>query len=106
MAGPIWKQEDETMPQAPIDATRSAVILFDMLNDYLKPDDPELARIIAAKRITENTTRLLVAARAAGLRVCYTNSYRRADDGDHIAQLTDTNMGLEPWPDGHGVLPP
>ena len=94
------------MLQVPIDAARSAVILFDMLNDYLKPDDPELARIIADKRIPENTTRLLAAARAAGLLICYTNSYRRADDGDHIFQLTDASMGLEPWPDGPRPLPP
>jgi ureidoacrylate peracid hydrolase len=94
------------MPQVPIDPARSAVILFDMLNDYLKPSDPELARVIAAKRIEENTARLLTAARAAGMLVCYTNSYRRADDGDHIAQLTDADMGLQPWSDGPGVMPP
>ena len=93
------------MPQAPIDPARSAVILFDMLNDYLKPADPELARIIADKRITENTARLLTAARSAGMIVCYTNGNRRADDGDHIAQLTDANMSLEPWPDGPRVMP-
>ncbi len=93
------------MPQAPIDPARSAVILFDMLNDYLKPADPELARIIAEKRITENTTRLLTAARAAGMLVCYTNGNRRADDGDHISQLTDANMNLEPWPGGPRVMP-
>ena len=94
------------MAQAPLDPARSAVILFDMLNDYLKPDDPDLARIIADKRIPENTTRLVTAARAAGMPICYTNSYRRADDADHIAQLTDASMGLEPWPDGPRPLPP
>jgi nicotinamidase-related amidase len=94
------------MPHVPIDPKRSAVILFDMLNDYLKPSDPELARVIAAKHIEANTARLLTAARAAGLLVCYTNSYRRADDGDHIAQLTDADMGLQPWSDGPAVMPP
>src|SRR5438093_6752387 len=93
------------MPQPPIDPARSAVILFDMLNDYLKPGDAELARIIAEKRIVENTTRLLTAARAAGMLVCYSNGYRRADHGDHIAQLTDADMSVEPWPDGPSVMP-
>lgn len=93
------------MPQVPIDPARSAVILFDMLNDYLKPADAEVARIIAEKRITENTTRLLTAARGAGMTICYANGNRRPDDADHIGQITDTNMNLEPWPDGPRVLP-
>lgn len=93
------------MPQIPIEPTRSAVIVFDMLNHYLKPSDPALARVIAEKRVIEHTARLLAAARAAGLLICYTNGDHRPDGRDWIPLITDTNMNLEPWPDGPQVMP-
>ena len=55
------------MPRYPIDPRRSALILFDMLEHYLRPDDPERARQVAASGVLENTPRLLAVARAAGM---------------------------------------
>ena len=93
------------MPQLSIDPTRSALILFDMLNHYLKPDDPALAREIAEKHVVEQTARLLAAARAHAMSVFYTNGDHRADGRDFIATITDANMNLEPWPDGPQLMP-
>jgi nicotinamidase-related amidase len=93
------------MPQLPIDPNRSALILFDMLNHYLKPSDPELARQIAATGVVERTARVLAAARAHGMSVFYTNGDHRADGRDWIPLITDASMNLEPWPDGPQVLP-
>jgi nicotinamidase-related amidase len=88
------------MPQYPIDPARSALILFDMLNHYLKPSDPEQARQIAASRVVENTARVLAAARAHGMSAFYTNGDHRADGRDWIPLITDAAMNLQPWPDG------
>ncbi|HLH22833.1 MAG TPA: isochorismatase family cysteine hydrolase [Chloroflexota bacterium] len=93
------------MPQLPIDPSRSALILFDMLNHYLKPSDPALAREIAATGVVEHTARVLAAARAHGMSVFYTNGDHRADGRDWIPLITDANMNLEPWPDGPQVMP-
>src|SRR5689334_23476168 len=84
------------MPQMPIDPKRSALILFDMLNHYLKPADPAIAKEIAEKRVVEHTARLLAAAREHGVSVFYTNGDHRADGRDFIATITDPNMNLQP----------
>ncbi len=93
------------MPSLPIDPRRSALILFDMLNHYLKPSDPALAAQIAATGVVEQTARLLAAARAHGMSVFYTNGDHRADGRDWIPLITDASMNLEPWPDGPQVMP-
>ncbi len=93
------------MPQPPIDPARGAVIVFDMLNHYLKPSDPELARVIAEKRVVAHTARLLAAARAAGMLICYTNGDHRPDGRDWVPLITDTSMNLQPWPGGPQVMP-
>ncbi len=93
------------MPRYPIDPQRSALILFDMLEHYLHPDDPERARLVAASGVVENTSRLLTAARAAGLVVCYTNGDHRPDGRDWFGGIVDANMDLAPWPDGPRPMP-
>jgi ureidoacrylate peracid hydrolase len=93
------------MPALPIDPARSALILFDMLNHYLKPSDPALAAAIAATGVVPNTARVLAAARTHGMAVFYTNGDHRADGADWIPLVTDANMNLEPWPDGPQVMP-
>jgi ureidoacrylate peracid hydrolase len=93
------------MPPLPIDPTRGALILFDMLNHYLKPSDPALAREIAEKRILEHTARVLAAARAHGMSVFFTNGDHRADGADWIPLVTDASMNLQPWPDGPQSMP-
>jgi ureidoacrylate peracid hydrolase len=93
------------MPQYPIDPRRSALILFDMLEHYLAPSDPERAQRIAASRVVENAARVLAAARAAGMAVFYTNADHRADGRDWIATIVDTDTDLQPWPDGTRPAP-
>ncbi|HEY7068414.1 MAG TPA: cysteine hydrolase [Chloroflexota bacterium] len=93
------------MPQLPIDPKRSALVLFDMLNHYLKPSEPAIAKEIAEKRVVEHTARLLAAAREHGVSVFYTNGDHRADGRDFIATITDANMNLQSWPDGPQMMP-
>ena len=45
------------MPPLPIDPTRSALILFDMLNHYLKPSDPALPYRLVFETDGERVTR-------------------------------------------------
>ena len=93
------------MPRYPIDPRRSALILFDMLEHYMHPADPERARLVAASGALENTTRLLAAARASGMTICYTNGDHRADGRDWFGGVVDTSMDLAPWPDGPRPTP-
>ena len=94
------------MPQLPIDPARSAVIVFDMLNHYLRPEhNPEHTRVIAEKGVIQHTARLVDAARAAGMLICYTSGDHRPDGADWIPIVTDTNMNLQPWPEGPQVMP-
>jgi nicotinamidase-related amidase len=81
------------------------VIVFDMMLHYVRPADPEKARQIAEKRVVENTARLLQAARAAGIAIFYTNGDARSDGGDWLTTITDTDMDINPWPDGPQVMP-
>jgi ureidoacrylate peracid hydrolase len=93
------------MPQIPIEPARSAIIVFDMLKHYIYPDDPEKARQIAENHVVENTARLLAAARPAGMLVCYTNGDHRPDGRDWIPLITDTDMNINPWPNGSQAMP-
>jgi nicotinamidase-related amidase len=93
------------MPRYPIDPGRSALILFDMLQHYLAPPDPERARLVAASGVLENTTRLLAAARATPMTICYTNGDHRPDGRDWFGAIVDSSMDLEPWPDGPRPMP-
>ncbi|SRR5579884_427154 len=93
------------MPRYPIDPQRSVLILFDMLEHYLHPADPERARRVAASGVLENTTRLLAAARAAEMTICYTNGDHRPDGADWFGAIVDTDMDLDPWPDGPRPMP-
>jgi nicotinamidase-related amidase len=93
------------MAEIPIDPKRSALIIFDMMQHYVYPKDPDKARQIAEKRVVENTARLLRACRAAGVAVFYTNGDHRADGADWIPSITDADMDLNPWPGGPREMP-
>jgi nicotinamidase-related amidase len=93
------------MPRYPIDPHRSALIMFDMLEHYLHPANPERARLIEASGVVRNTARLLAAVRPAGMMVCYTNGDHRSDGRDWFGAIVDSNMDLQPWPDGPQPMP-
>jgi nicotinamidase-related amidase len=92
------------MPQVPIDPSRTALILFDFLNCYVHPSDPEKERRILATGYVDRAKEMVTAARAAGMPVFYTNGAHRADGLDYGRTLVDANMELEPWPDGPRLM--
>jgi nicotinamidase-related amidase len=88
------------MSRFPIQPERSALVIFDMLNCYVHPPDAERARQIAATGVIAACQRLLGAARATGLPICYVGSSPRADGSDYPPLITDADAALVPWPDG------
>jgi len=74
---------------------RTALVLFDALNGYLHPSDPEKVAFLAQGNILANLQRLLASARKAGMTVFYPAGAHAADGSDSVARLTDTDMNLE-----------
>jgi nicotinamidase-related amidase len=92
------------MPQVPIEPSRTALVLFDMLNCYIHPPDAEKERRILATGVVERSVEMVKAARAVGIPVFYTNGAHRPDSKDYAPTLSDANMELEPWPDGPQIM--
>src|SRR5262245_36291052 len=92
------------MPQFAIDARRSALLFFDMINSFVHPADARMETAIAESGLVERCARMLQVARAHGMTVAYAcGSYRPGvEDGSRI--ITDTDMFLRPWPDGPQYL--
>lgn len=76
---------------------RAGLVLFDTLNGYLHPTDPEKAANLEKWGILENMTRLVAGAHDAGLTVFYAAADHAADGSDVASRLTDTDMDLNPW---------
>lgn len=87
-------------------AGSTGLILFDALNGYLHPADPEKARFLAERNILPNMERLLAGARAAGITTFYPSGAHAADGSDFVARLTDTDMELRPLEPGRAIRPP
>lgn len=76
---------------------RAALIMFDPLNIYLHPDDPEREQHLRDWQTREKMQRLVKAARESGVTICYACGDHAADASDIAVRLTDTDMGLRPW---------
>ena len=91
------------MPNVDLDpaltADRAAIVMFDALNGYLHPDDPQKEANLTAWRIRENMQALLKGARANGLMTFYPSGDHAEDGSDSARRLTDTDMELRPWGD-------
>jgi ureidoacrylate peracid hydrolase len=79
-----------------LDASHTGLVLFDALNGYVHPKDPEKAAFLAKHKILENLQRLLQGARRAGLTVFYPAGSHSPDGADNVDRLTDTDMDLNP----------
>ncbi len=88
------------MPQYPIVPRQSVLVLFDMLNGYIRPRDPERAQQIAATGVVERCVEIMQAARAHGMPIVYANGSHRPGAEDRARTITDTDMSIRPWPDG------
>lgn len=84
-------------------AGHAGLILFDTLNGYLHPDNPQKVAFLAERNILPNMQRLLAGARAVGMTTFYPSGAHAADTSDTVARLTDTDMDLNP---GGGVERP
>jgi ureidoacrylate peracid hydrolase len=80
---------------------RTALVLFDCLQGYLHPADPAKAAALEAAGLVKNLQRLLEGARAAGFRIFYGAANHSPDGSDSALRLTDTDMDLNPWPQGY-----
>lgn len=86
-----------------LDPSRTALLLFDMLNGHIKKDDPATATRYAP--VIAAAVRLLVAARRAGMVVMYAAANHRPDNATSAHLVTDTDNRLRPRPAGAGREP-
>jgi ureidoacrylate peracid hydrolase len=88
-----------------LDASHTGLVLFDALNGYLHPKDPDKAAFLDRHRIVPNMQRLLAGARRAGLIVFYPVASHAPDGSDTVVRLTDTDMELRPLTDAQPIRP-
>ena len=79
-----------------LSAARCGLVMFDTLNGYLHPDNPEKVQFLAERNILANMQRLLAGARKVGMTTFYPSGAHAADGSDSVARLTDTDMDLKP----------
>lgn len=84
-------------PDPRLTSARTGLVLFDVLQDYLHPHDPEKAEVLRERAVAERLAQLLAGARAAGVRVFYACANHAPDGSDVAARLTDTDMELRLW---------
>jgi nicotinamidase-related amidase len=84
-----------------LDRSHAALVLFDPLNGYLHPGDPEKQAFLDQHRILPSLQRLLAGARKAALTVFYACGAHGPGGVDTVARLTDTDMEL-----GRGAAQP
>lgn len=77
---------------------KTALLFFDMLNIYYRGVSEEAKRKL--EPVVDNAMRLLEGARQARLPVFYAMANHRADGKIRSMVVTDTDMGLRPWPKG------
>lgn len=81
-----------------INVKKTAVLYFDMLNGYFHGMDK--ATKARKKPMVDNAVRIMHAARTAGIPIYFAQGSYRADRSDASLLLTDTTIGLKPWPRG------
>ncbi len=87
-------------------AARTGLILFDALNGYLHPSNPEKQKFLSERNILPNMQRLLAGARAVGITTFYPSGSHAPDGSDTVARLTDTDMELHPLGDAGAPIKP
>jgi ureidoacrylate peracid hydrolase len=90
--------EEENMNVNQIDVRKTALLFFDMLNVYYHGTTPEKKE--AMRPVVANAVRLLKAAREVSIPVFYAMANHRPDGMIRSKIITDTDMRLNPWPNG------
>ncbi len=81
-----------------IDTKKSGLLFFDMLNVYYHGAADEKKRQM--KPVVDNAVRLMNGARASGIIIYYALANHRPDGESRSLIVTDTDMRLNPWPNG------
>ena len=81
-----------------LEVKKSAVLFFDILNGYYHQAPAEAK--LKMKPMVDNAVRLMKAGRSAGIPIFFARGYHRADSATSKLLLTETDMGLRPWPNG------
>lgn len=79
-----------------LDARKTALLFFDMLNVYYHGAPEETKKRM--KPVVDNAVRLRDAARQASIPIFYALANHRPDGEIRSLVLTDTDMRLRPWP--------
>jgi nicotinamidase-related amidase len=77
-------------------AGSTGLVLFDALNGYLHPANPQKVAFLAERNILANLQRLQAGARKAGMTTFYPAGAHGPDNVDSVDRLTDTDMDLQP----------
>ena len=77
---------------------KTGVLYFDMLNGYFHGMDK--ATKARKKPMVDNAVRIMRAARTARIPIYFAQGSYREDRSDAPLLLTDTTIGLKPWPGG------
>jgi len=80
-----------------LDAARTALLLFDLLEGHVNRDPESRARFAP---VVENAARVLAAAREAGCMVAYAKADHRADRATSARTIRDTDNRLRPLAPG------
>lgn len=91
-------EEEANMNVNQIDVRKTALLFFDMLNVYYHGTTPEKKE--AMRPVVANAVRLLEAARDMTIPVYYAMANHRRDGEIRSRIVTDTDMRLNPWPNG------
>ncbi len=79
-----------------LSAETTGLVMFDTLNGYLHPDNPDKQKFLAERNILRNMMKLLEGARGVGMTTFYPCGSHAPDDSDTVVRLTDTDMDLHP----------
>src|ERR1043166_694516 len=77
---------------------KTGILFFDILNGYYHSGNS--AAEARMKPWVDNAVRLMKAARAANIPIFFAKGNHRPDNTTSALHLTDTNNGLQPWPNG------
>jgi nicotinamidase-related amidase len=90
--------------QYPFIPERTALLFFDCLKAYLRPEDPALRAEIDASGVIPQMQKMERAAREAGIVIFYTQVDHRPDLKDIAPLIVDWDSDGNPAPDGGPVV--
>jgi ureidoacrylate peracid hydrolase len=83
-----------TRLQPLLSAQNTGLILFDALNGYLHPADPNKVAFLKERNILENMRSIREAAKKVGMTTFYPSGAHAEDGSDTVMRMTDTDMNL------------